>query len=97
MLSKSKSLSAVALIVLTATLAVGASSSAGASTRHTGNKLVGAIGPGSVPGTIGTGIGSSGPTTTDYMAANPLPYEPNVRPGEVPFSIGSFVMPKKGR
>jgi hypothetical protein len=42
MLWKSKSLSAVALIVLTATVAVGASSSAGASTRHTGNKLAGA-------------------------------------------------------
>lgn len=39
---KSKSLSAMALIVLTATVAVGASSQAGASTRHTGKTLVGA-------------------------------------------------------
>ena len=42
MLWKSKSLGAVALIVLTATMAIGASSSAGASTRHTGNKMAGA-------------------------------------------------------
>jgi len=39
---KSKSLSAMALIVLTATVAVGASSQAGASNRYTGNTLVGA-------------------------------------------------------
>ena len=42
MLWKSKSLGAVALIALTATMAIGASSSAGASTRHTGNKMAGA-------------------------------------------------------